>query len=229
MDQFSYLSNAHNAAIDDLYQQYKANPSSVDESWQKFFQGFELALQYGEGGSQSASAKSAGTSVNEKEVAVRNLIYAYRNRGHLESKTNPVRERRNWHAKLDLAAHGLSDADLDTTFEVAKEIGMPPSTLRQIVAQLQKVYVGAIGFEYMYIRDPKIQEWLRSKIESRFTTYSLSSDSKKRILKKLNEAVVFENFLHTKYIGQKRFSLEGGETTIPALDSIVNTGAKLGA
>ncbi len=229
MDQFSYLSNAHNAAIDDLYQQYKANPSSVDDSWQKFFQGFELALQYGEGAGVAKGAAAPATTVNEKEIAVRNLIYAYRTRGHLQSKTNPVRERKNRKALLDITDHGLSAADLDTKFEVAKELGMPASSLKDILAHLKNLYEGPIGFEYMYIRNPEIQSWLKNKIEGRFTNYKLSAEDKKRILKKLNEAVVFENFLHTKYIGQKRFSLEGGETTIPAMDAIINTCAKFGA
>jgi len=227
MDPYSYLSNAHTAVIDDLYAQYQANPESVDLGWKQFFQGFDLAVHYNNTGSaKPATAASAG--ISEKEIVVFNLINSYRSRAHLESKTNPVRERRNRHARLALEDFGLSAADLDTTFQSGKELGLGTTTLRVILDSLEKVYKRSIGFEFMYIREPSMRQWLIEKIEHRSLNTELSLDEKKRILKKLNEAVVFENFLHTKYIGQKRFSLEGGETTIPALDTVINTGADLG-
>ncbi|MFD1468439.1 2-oxoglutarate dehydrogenase E1 component [Hymenobacter caeli] len=165
----------------------------------------------------------------DKETAVRNLIHAYRSRGHLRAKTNPVRERKDRHARLDLPDFGLSDADLDTAFRNGETLGLgPKATLRDIVAALEKIYTGTVGFEYMYIRDPQILDWFREKVEREALAFNPGVEYKKRILKKLNEAVVFENFLHTKFLGQKRFSLEGGETTIPALDAIIGKGADLG-
>ncbi len=228
MDKYSYLSNAHNNALEGLYEDYKKDPSSVDVSWQKFFEGFDLASS--SFGSDGASAPvAAGAGFSEKEIQVRNLIFEYRRRAHLKSDTNPVRQRKDRKARLELSDFGLSEADLDTKFVAGKELGLQDATLRQIVDLLKKIYEGPIGFEYMYIREPEVTDWFKQKIEKEFLTTKLSLDEKKRILSKLNEAVVFENFLHTKYIGQKRFSLEGGESTIAALDFIISKGASLGA
>ncbi|HYG38415.1 MAG TPA: 2-oxoglutarate dehydrogenase E1 component [Cytophagales bacterium] len=228
MDKYSYISNAHGAYIDDLYKSYKENPDSVDLSWQKFFEGFEFSLISGEKNGQSISPQKEIDAPSDKEIQVRNLIYAYRSRGHLRSKTNPVRERKDRHALLDLQDFGLSEADLDTVFEASKELGVGALTLRKLIENLQYIYTGAVGFEFMYIREPEILKWFRDKSEREALAFNPSVEEKKRILKKLNEAVVFENFLHTKYIGQKRFSLEGGETTIPALDAIIDKGGELG-
>jgi 2-oxoglutarate dehydrogenase E1 component len=235
MDKYSYVANAQVSYIDELYQSYKQNPDSVDSSWQKFFEGFDFSLQkYGEqngnGNNAVGTAKTSLVSgtVSEKESQVRYLIHAYRSRAHLKSKTNPVRERKDRKALLDLKDFGLTESDLDLVFEAGNEIGIGPATLRKIIEALKHIYEGTIGFEYMYIREPETLEWFKNKVEKESLSFNPSIDEKKRILFKLNEAVVFENFLHTKYIGQKRFSLEGGETTIPALDAIINKGSELG-
>lgn len=223
MDKYSYIANAHSGVIDDMYQSYKADSNSVDVSWQRFFEGFEFSLQkYGENGEASTEA------VSGKELAVRDLIHAYRSRGHLKSKTNPVRERKDRRALLDIEDFGLSKEDLDTEFECGNIIGIGRASLKKILDSLQNIYEGTVGFEYMYIRRPDILEWFKEKVEREALNFNPSVDEKKQILSKLNEAVVFENFLHTKYLGQKRFSLEGGETTIPALDAAINKGAELG-
>ena len=224
MDKFSFISNADPGYIDQLYTSYKANPESVDHTWQKFFEGYEFSLQrFGSEG--SASEQTDGLSL--KEIRVRNLIFAYRSFGHLKSKTNPVRDRRNHNVTFDLKNFGLSDADLNTEFEVGREIGMGKATLRQIIDKLQKVYVGTVGFEYNFIRNDEIREWFFNKCEQEYYNHNPSFEEKNSILSKLNEAVVFENFLHTKFLGQKRFSLEGGENTIPALQKIINKAAEL--
>ncbi len=231
MDNYTYLSNADPKAIDALYQQFKDDPQSVDEGWKKFFEGFEFAQEQfpmlPNGQATPAAARAAGT-VSDKEVQVRNLIHAYRTRAHLRSNTNPVRERKDRKPILDLPDFGLSDADLDTEFLSGEEIGIGRSSLRKIIETLKYIYEGTVGFEYMSVREPEKLKWLREKIEKDALSFNPSHDQRKRILSKLNEAVVFENFLHTKYLGQKRFSLEGGETTIPALDAIINKGAELG-
>ncbi|MEP1095760.1 MAG: 2-oxoglutarate dehydrogenase E1 component [Cyclobacteriaceae bacterium] len=221
MDKYSYIANAHGNYIDELFKSYKEDPNSVDESWKKFFEGFEFAqTNYGEAGAEIATPK---------ETAVRNLIYSYRSFAHLISDTNPVRTRRKHIHKLALSDFGLSDADLNTEFEVGSEIGLGKATLSTILNKLKKVYSGHIGFEYTHIRDSDVQEWLRSKCENEGANINPSKEGKHQILSKLNEAVVFENFLHTKFLGQKRFSLEGGENTIPALDTIIHKAAELGA
>ena len=222
MDKYSYIANAHASAIDDMYEAYKKDPSSIDESWCQFFEGFEFSLQkYGGEGTVSAQEDLG-------EVKVRNLIHAYRSRGHLESKTNPVRPRKDRRALLKLEDHGLSEADLDNEYAAGKELGLGVASLRKILAALKSIYTGSVGFEYMYIREPEVLAWLKQKIEHDALNFNPSHAEKERILWKLNEAVVFENFLHTKYLGQKRFSLEGGESTIPALDAVINASANFG-
>lgn len=225
MDKYSYISNADVGYLDQLYQAYKQNPASVDATWQKFFEGYEFSQQrYGENG----HVPGTGDSLNIKETQVRNLIFQYRTFGHLKSNTNPVRQRRNHNVNLDHKSVGLTDADLDTEFDVAAEIGMGRTTLRKIIEKLNAVYLGPIGFEYNSIRNDEIREWFFNKCEKEYYSNNPTQDEKKRILAKLNEAVVFENFLHTKFLGQKRFSLEGGENTIPALQTIINKAAELG-
>lgn len=222
MDKYSYISNAEVGYLDQLFQQFKADPQSVDLTWQKFFEGYEFSQQRFEAG-----AVVSDDPVTIKETQVRNLIFAYRSFGHLKSNTNPVRPRRNHHVNLDHKSVGLSDADLDTEFDVAAEIGLPRTSLRKIIEKLNQVYLGPIGFEYNYIRNDEVRQWFFQKCEKEYYTYNPDITEKKRILAKLNEAVVFENFLHTKFLGQKRFSLEGGENTIPALQTIINKSAEL--
>ncbi len=243
MDQYSYIANSDVAYIDQLYQSYKKDPQSVDESWQQFFKGFDFSSAYAD----KPNGKSNGAAVNgsasngsatatkpvdathaEKEVSVASLIKAYRSRGHLLAKTNPLKARKDRQPRVDLPDYALSDADLDTVFDSGKLLGIGPATLRTIMESLRKIYAGNIGFEYMYIREMDVKNWLRNKIEKEALEFSPALDEKKRILEKLNEATVFENFLATKYLGQKRFSLEGGESTIPALDTIISQAAELG-
>jgi 2-oxoglutarate dehydrogenase E1 component len=227
MDPFSYVANADTQVIADLYEAYKQDPNSVDSSWRDFFKGFDFSQTWlGEGA--PAGAGSADSSHVHKEMAVISLIKAFRSRGHLLSKTNPVRERKDRQPRLALTDYALSDADLDTVFQAGTFLGIGPATLRQIQDALHKIYAGTIGFEYSYIREVATKEWLRNKIEKEALAFNPSIEKKKHILEKLNEAVVFENFLGTKYLGQKRFGLEGGESTIPGLDAIINTSADLG-
>ncbi len=236
MDQFSYIANADTAAISDLYESYLKDPNSVDISWQNFFKGFDFHAAFnGSNGTSNGQAKVANvasapvdSSMIQKEMAVISLIKAFRSRGHLLAKTNPIRERKDRRPRLDLKDYALSDADLDTDFQAGIFLGIGAVSLRKILESLNKIYSGSIGFEYMYIREPEVKEWLRAKIEKEALAFAPSIDEKKQILEKLNEAVVFENFLGTKYLGQKRFGLEGGESTIPALDAIVNRSADLG-
>ena len=222
MDKYSYISNAHGNYLDDMYAQYKSNPESVDQSWQKFFEGFEFGItKFGEGGADEGS-------VSEKEVAVYKLIDSYRERAHLKSRTNPVRERMDKNPILELSNFGLSKEDLETEFSAGHIVGIGKAKLSKIIAVLDEIYAGSMGFEYMHIREPEIQTWLKDQFENQGVKYRPDQDTKKRIFQKLNEAVVFESFLHTKYVGQKRFSLEGGESLIPALDRIINKSAKGG-
>ena len=221
MDKFSYLSHAHPDYIESLYRAYKENPQSVDEGWRKFFEGFDFAQTFD---GKVGEVVSAG---RRKEVNVLNLINDYRRRGHFFTKTNPVRERRKYEPTLDIENYGLTEEDLDTVFEAGAEVGLGPAPLRDIIEHLQQTYCGSIGVEYMFIRYPERVKWLQERMETTRNTPNFTLEEKRHILSRLNQAVVFENFLHSKYVGQKRFALSGGETLIPALDAIIEKGASL--
>lgn len=225
MIQHSYLSNGDVESIENLYQQYQKDPESVDYGWQKFFEGFDLA--YGKTGIDEEGGIVSDDML--KEISVLRLINeGYRTRGHLFTQTNPVRARRKYSPTLAIENFGLTEADLDKVFNAGVEIGIGPAKLRDIIAHLEETYCKSIGVEYMYIPFPEEKEWLQKKMESSKNQPSLTLAQKKLTLAKLNEAVAFENFLHTKYIGQKRFSLEGLETLIPALDAVMEFGSENG-
>jgi len=220
MKDFSAVFNADPGYIDQLYQQYLSNKETLDDSWKAFFNGFDFADK----------ADGDLTGKLEKEFKVMALIHGFRDRGHLLSLTNPIRKRRDRHPHLDLADYGLSEQDLDQNFIAGGELNLPGASLRHILDKLRAIYCGSIGFEYNHINNKEKRMWLRDRIEKRAMEedFGLSLDQKKRILQKLNEAVIFEEFLHKKYVGQKRFSLEGGETTIPALDALIESGVEQG-
>jgi 2-oxoglutarate dehydrogenase E1 component len=238
MDRFSFLNAAHTQFFADLYEQYLVSPDSVEPSWRAFFQGFDFALEHysdtDNAGEQlvvyaNSDAGTAATSEKlQKEFNVLKLIDAYRTRGHLFTETNPVRERRVYSPNLDIENFGLSTSDLDTVFDAARALGHQPTTLKAILAHLKNVYCQHIGIEYMYMRTPEVIQWIQDRLNINDNLPNFNADEKKYILGKLNEAVAFENFLHTKYVGQKRFSLEGGESLIPGLDAVIDAAAEKG-
>lgn len=236
MERFSFLNAAHTAYLAELYDQYLQHPDSVEPSWRAFFfQGFDFGKESSNGISEEvleeAQMDFAEGEVPEqvvKEFQVIRLIDGYRTRGHLFTKTNPVRERRKYSPTLDIENFGLEQKDLDTVFNAGEILGIGPKPLKDIITHLQKVYCQSIGIEYMYIRKPEEIEWIQDKLNINENQPKFDADRKKQILKKLNEAVSFESFLHTKYVGQKRFSLEGGESLIPALDALIEKAAEFG-
>ncbi|MFV8325704.1 2-oxoglutarate dehydrogenase E1 component [Flavobacterium sp. ZS1P14] len=237
MDRFSFLNAAHTEFFAQLYDQYLVNPDSVEPSWRSFFQGFDFGMTtYNDENPVTYIANVAAGNVEsthvseklQKEFNVLKLIDGYRSRGHLFTKTNPVRERRATLPTLDIVNFSLSAADLNTVFDAAKVIGIQPCTLQEIIMHLESIYCQHIGVEYMYIRKPEVVEWIQNKLGINDNQPNFSVDEKKSILDKLNQAVSFENFLHTKYVGQKRFSLEGGESVIPALDALIEKAAEKG-
>ena len=229
MKDFTYITNSHPAFIEGLYQQFLTDPASVDPDIIKFFEGFDFAMQNGTAAPAQSTA-SPLTSVSAdwaNEIKVYRLILGYRNKGHLIATTNPIRTRKDRGANLDLASFELTAADLDKTFQVGSTIGLGATTLKNILAHLQKTYAHSLGIEFKYISDQKVIDWLTDEFENKFSQ-PVPLEQKKHILEKLNQGVIFEKFLHTKYIGQKRFSLEGGESTIAALDAIINTAGEHG-
>ncbi len=217
MDELSFLSNADSDAIEELYRQYKQNPESIETGWRRFFQGFEFS------GKLMPQA-----DMKPGEFKVIDLINEYRKRGHLFTKTNPVRTRRTYSPTLHIDNFGLTEEDRDQVFKAGGEIGIGDATLNSIIDHLEKTYCQSVGIEYAYIRRPEIHEWLMARMEHTQNTPVFGREKKLHILKELSRAVLFEKFLHKKYIGQKRFSLEGCEALIPALDAIINKGAETG-
>jgi len=226
MDQNKFLSNLDPGALDGIYQQYQSDPSSVSPDWARFFEGFDLArTHYPELPGRPLAGGGAGSEQLAKEFKVIALINGYRERGHLFTQTNPVRNRRTYEPTLDLENFGLSAADLGTEFDAGAEIGIGRATLAAIVDHLKTTYCRSIGAEYRFIRDVERTQWLQQRMERDRNMPSFTLEEKKGILRKLGQAVAFERFLGKKFIGQKRFSLEGGETLIPALDTVIEHGA----
>lgn len=219
MDEFSFVSNSEIGAIEALYQQYKKDPSSVDPGYLNFFRGFDFAL---------ANFNHAGGEEIGKEFKVVNLIHGYRQRGHLFTQTNPVRARRRYFPTLDIENFGLEESDLDQVFQAGSQIGIGPAKLRDIIQHLKDTYCLSIGVEFLYVRKPEVVEWLRDKMESVKNLPSFDADKKKSIYRYLKRAVGFETFVHKKFVGQKRFSLEGSEVLIPGVRALIDKGAQLG-
>jgi len=228
MDNFSFLNAAHSAYFADLYDQYLENPDSLEPSWRAFFQGYDFGSN---NNSIDQIVDGVATQIPDdlkKEFNVINLIDAYRSRGHLFTKTNPVRDRRTYTPNLDINNFDLNQNDLNNIFNAGDILGIGPQPLKIIIQHLEAIYCEATGVEYMYIRNPEKKKWIQDWLNKNDNHPTLNPTQKKHILKKLVQAVSFESFLHTKYVGQKRFSLEGGESLIPALDSLIKSAANLG-
>ncbi len=231
MDKYSFLNAAHTSFFATLYDKYLVNPDSVEPSWRAFFQGFDFGKESLLDEIDDEAIGNLAAEVPQslkKEFQVIRLIDGYRTRGHLFTKTNPVRARRKYLPTLDIENFGLAESDLDTVFTAGEIIGIGASPLRNILRHLQSIYCDAIGVEYMYIRQPDKVSWIQDWVNVNDNHPNFDADRKKHILRKLNQAVSFESFLHTKYVGQKRFSLEGNESLIPALDAVVERAAEMG-
>jgi 2-oxoglutarate dehydrogenase E1 component len=221
MDKYSYLNSMDNSSFEELFSKYKEDPDTVEPSWREFFDGFEFAAQ-------NYPVKKNGAAVYPDEFKVINLINGYRSRGHLFTRTNPVRTRRQYKPTLDIENFGLSKDDLSRSFQAGNELGIGKATLQQILDHLNQTYCQSIGVEFQYIRNPEIIAWLKEHMEATRNAPDFKTDQKEKILRKLAEAVLFEKFIHKKFPGHKTFSLEGVESLIPALDAIIGTGAEMG-
>lgn len=224
MDRFSFLNTVHTGFIEELYQKYLTDPDSVEPSWKSFFQGYDLANS-----DYSLEGEEPDVEIPQqvyKEFKVIEMINGYRTRGHLFTKTNPVRSRRSYSPTLELGNFGLGEEDLDSVFNAGSILGLKATKLSEIIRHLERIYCDSIGIEYMYIRNPEEIQWWQEKLNQNDNHPDYEPSTKKYILSKLNQAVTFEQFLQTKYVGQKRFSLEGGETLIPALGGLFRIAAE---
>ena len=228
MDNFSFLNAAHSGFFSELYDQYLKDPDSLEPSWKAFFQGYDFANSDFLKGEILDGISTQIPDHVQKEFKVINLINGYRSRGHLFTKTNPVRDRRTYRPTLEIINFGLDQDDLSTIFNAGEIIGLGPQPLSIIIKHLEDIYCQSIGVEYMYIRQPEVISWIQKKLNVNDNKANFSDSQKKKLMTKLIEAVSFENFLHTKYVGQKRFSLEGGESLIPALDILIEEAANKG-
>src|SRR5258708_6945835 len=195
--------------IETAYQQWQRDPNAVDESWRWFFSGFDLGL-----------TRSAPPVLDARaQTGIILLIAAYRDLGHFLAHLDPLSDRKTSHPLLELAEFDLDEADLGHTFDTSAFASLPKATLRQLLAALRETYCRSIGVEYIHIQDTRIRQWLQERMETRRNQPRFDRTRKVRILKDLHYAELFERFLHTRYVGQKRFSLEGAETLIPLLEA----------
>lgn len=231
MKDFSYITGPTPAYIESLYNEFAKDSSTVDPEWKKFFEGFDFAISNASSAQAPNGAAAAKGAMNNdqlvKELGVFELIRAYRKRGHLVATTNPIRARKDRHAQLELERFNLSDGDMETAFFAGRFVGEKDGKLKDIIAKLKQLYTSNVGIEYTYINDTDKCHWVQKSYEELMRN-PLTIDQRKRVLEKLNEGVIFEKFLNTKFIGQKRFGLEGGESTIPAIDTIINDAADAG-
>ena len=226
MDRFSFLGTSHIGFIEDLYKEYLSDPDSIEPSWRAFFQGYDFSKS---DFSDLLEDQAVVPDEVRKEFSVLNLVHGYRTRGHLFTQTNPVRTRRKYSPDLSLKNFGLNDSDLELKFQAASELGLEsPASLKDIINHLENTYCRSIGVEYMYVREPDVISWIQKFIQSNENAPILDSNDRLYILHKLNEAIAFESFLNTKFVGQKRFSIEGAENLIPGLDFLLQKAAEIG-
>ncbi|MGA2400404.1 MAG: 2-oxoglutarate dehydrogenase E1 component [Syntrophobacteraceae bacterium] len=202
--------------IDSEYKKWKANPESVSREWRIFFDGFELAAR-----PEQVSAGFCDKNELLRQCSVQELIYRYRDLGHILTCLDPLARCSDTHTLLALSGFGLSEEDLERLFYVPATLFQQETPLRQIISALRETYCSSIGIEYMHLQDPHERLWLQERMEPSRNRPQFSRDEKLAILNKLCQATLFEHFVHTRYVGQKRFSLEGAEIIIPMLDTLM--------
>ena len=213
---------ANAGVIEEYHQRWLENPASVDPTWAAFFQGFTL----GSDGPKSPAPPAPHETL--QQAGVYYLINSYRALGHNQAHLDPLSDPPPPHAKLSLDLFRLADSDLETTFDIGTYQGGGQMKLRDLLGALRLTYCGHIGVEYTHIQEVDVRHWLQAKMEATRNQPDFSPAEKIRILRRIHKAELFERFLHTKYVGQKRFSLEGGETMIAAVDAIIEHCPKLG-
>ncbi|MBC7396717.1 MAG: 2-oxoglutarate dehydrogenase E1 component [Bdellovibrionales bacterium] len=227
---FDYLKSINAEYIEELYNKYVEDPESIDSSWRYFFDGIYLGevTELVESGVAAPGANTSAPLHWENEVKVFQLIQAYRNHGHLIAKVNPIFQNPTTTPELELARFGLSENSMGETYQAGSFLGLGATTLKSILDHLRKVYANTVGVELLQIQNPIERSFIEKKLESLQAGFVVSKDDKKFILKRLTDSESLERFLHTRYVAQKRFSIEGGEALIPGLDAIIETASQLG-
>jgi 2-oxoglutarate dehydrogenase E1 component len=219
---FFHSSNAQ--YIEQMYEQYLSHPGSVDSEWSAFFAGFDA-------GSAMPTQLQTGAADRDGLLAqgVYDLVHSYRELGHFEAQLDPLGSRRPGHPLLQLSEFGFTESDLDRQVGAGSFLGPTDGSLRGLIRQLRATYCQTLGAEYMGIADKEQRVWLQERMEPALNRPQFSADESRRILSLLVDAEGFEQFLHTKYVGQKRFSIEGADSLIPLLDTLIEHGTSLGA
>ena len=219
----NYSLSLNSDLIDSEYKKWKSNPESVSREWRIFFDGFELAAR-----PEQVSTGFCDKNELLRQCNVQELIYRYRDLGHILTCLDPLARCPNTHDLLDLSGFDLSEEDLDRLFYAPATLFQQQVPLRQIISALRETYCHSIGVEYMHLQDPLERAWLQDRMEPSRNRPQLSSDEKLETLNKLCQATLFEHLLHTRYVGQKRFSLEGAEIIVPMLDTLVRHASRGG-
>jgi 2-oxoglutarate dehydrogenase E1 component len=240
-ENFHFLKSVNAEYIDEQFQKFKTDPLTVEDSWRAFFEG----IQYGqletlsqvqemlpllEESQLGVAGDSQGIVSLRLEAAVSELISAYRSSGLLIADLNPLEKPLASHPLLDLSGFGLTNEDLSTKFEAGRMLGFQSAvSLGEILSHLKETYCGSVGVEFSHINDKEILGWLTQKMESSRNKEDLSREDRNFILKRLTQSEIWETFLNSRYVAQKRFSLEGGEALIPLLDRTIEIAGNLGA
>lgn len=208
MEKFTYLSAQNVGYIEDLFHTFLQNPSAVDPDWRMFFEGIEFAKKIG----------GVSSAVSGKELKVYDLIRAYRNYGHMKAKLDPLGLRERTFPELDLRAHGLDEKDLEASFEIGSAIGLKSAKLKDIVAHLEKIYCGSLAVDFADCY-PDVQKWVVKEFEQ--GAYRSAPEDQTESLKSLTRAEALERFIHTRFVGAKRFSIEGGDALLPMMERLL--------
>lgn len=219
--QDSYLKSINAAYIEELLERYQSNPESIDPTWRYFFEGLDL------GSKRQNNAEWSQTVSSEAKVA--ELIHAYRENGRLEANINPLSEAPAHSPLLELGRFGLTDESLKKTFTAGNLLKLGPAPLSKIIEHLRDTYCSSIAVEYTHIGDLESRQWLQDRMESSRNREELTPETRKFVYRRLCESETFERFLHTRYVAQKRFSIEGGEALIPTLDRMIEVAGESGA
>ncbi len=216
-DALSFANLENIDVLEELYKKWQKNPESIEGTWRYFFEGMELGSQFPQ-----------GIISQSPDLRIFSLINAYRSYGHLMAKINPLaKEPHEVPRELELKTLGFSESELSASFPTCGFLKQETAPLKEIIEGLKRTYCGTIGIEYMGLGSPEIEKWIQERVEP-FFDLRLASEDKIKILTQLSQAELFEAFIHTKYVGQTRFSLEGGETFVPMLHALLETGAKEG-
>ncbi len=219
----SYLNDWNADLLDEYYQRWKEDPASVDSSWSAFFEGFALGSSPTRNGKPDVATDREGiiSEYDQVQNCIDGLVYNYRVLGHTQAQVDPLAQGRPETRALTLSSLGLEDVPLDTVVSCRHFLNSRPMTLREMIDTLRAIYCGPIGVEFMHIQNETVREWVRERIEARIALPQPDPASQKRLLRILMEAETFEQFVHTKFIGQKRFSLQGSESLMVILETVL--------